>query len=69
MLFVKGWDAELCEHDYVFKNKDVHSFEIDVFDHNGSSVYYVHGTNICLKCEDELDAFVEMSNKLYRNRD
>ena len=69
MLFAKGWNAELREHDYVFKNKDVHSFEIDVFNHNRTSAYHVHGTNICLKYEDELDAFLEMSNKLYRNRD
>ena len=56
-------------HDYVFKHKDVYGFEIAAYDRNGTSVYYVNGTNICLKYEDELDAFLEMSNKLYRNRD
>ena len=69
LLFAKGWNAELREHDYVFKHKDVCGFEIDVFDHQGTLVYYVHGTNIRLKYEEELDAFVEMTNKLYRNRD
>ena len=56
-------------HDYVFKHKDVCGFEIAAYNHNGTSVYYVHGTNICLRYEEELDAFVEMTNKLYRNRD
>ena len=69
MLFAKGWETEMSAHDYVFKHKDVHGFEIDVFDHNGTLVYYVHGTNIRLKYEDDLDAFVEMSNKRDRNRD
>ena len=69
MMFAKGWMTELCEHDCVFKHKDVRSFEIDAYDHNGTSVYYVHGTNIRLKYEDDLDTFVEMSNKLDRNRD
>ena len=69
LLFAKGWNAEMSGHDYVFKHKGVHGFEIDVYDHNGTSVYYVHGTNIRLKYEEELDAFVEMTNKLYRNRD
>ena len=69
MLFAKGWNAEMSGLDYVFKHKDVHGFEIETFDHNGTSVYYVHGTNIRLKYEDDLDAFVEMSNKLDRNRD
>ena len=69
MLFAKGWKSELNGHDYVFKHKDVHGFEIAAYDYNGTSVYYVHGTNICLKYEEELDTFVEMTNKLYRNRD
>ena len=69
LLFAKGWTAEMSGLDYVFKHKDVRSFGIESFDHNGTSVYYVHGTNIRLKCEDDLDAFVEMSNKLDRNRD
>ena len=69
LLFAKGWNAEMSGIDYVFKHKDVRSFEIDAYDHNGTSVYYVHGTNIRLKYEDDLDAFVEMSNKLDRNRD
>ena len=59
----------MSEHNYVFKHKDVCGFEIDVFDHQGTLVYYVHGTNIRLKYEEELDAYVEMTNKLYRNRD
>ena len=69
LLFAKGWNAEMSGLDYVFKHKDVHGFEIDAYDHNGTSVYYVHGTNIRLKYEDDLDAFVEMSNKLDRNCD
>ena len=69
LLFAKGWTAEMSGLDYVFKHKDVCSFEIESFDHNGTSVYYVHGTNIRLKYEDDLDTFVEMSNKLDRNRD
>ena len=69
LLFAKGWTTEMSEHDYVFKHKDVHDFEIDAYDHHGTLVYYVHGTNICLKYEEDLDAFVEMSNKLDRNRD
>ena len=69
LLFAKDWNAEMSGLDYVFKHKDVHGFEIETFDHNGTSVYYVHGTNIRLKYEDDLDAFVEMSNKLDRNRD
>ena len=69
MLFAKGWNAEMRGPDYVFKHKDVCGFEIAAYDRNGTSVYYVHGTNICLKYEEDLDAFVEMSNKLYRNRD
>ena len=69
MLFAKGWKSEVCGHDYVFKHKDVYGFEIEAYDHNGTSVYYVHGTNICLKYEEDLDAFVEMSNKLDRNCD
>ena len=59
----------MSEHNYVFKHNDAHGFEIESYDHNGTSVYYVHGTNICLRYEEELDAFVEMTNKLYRNRD
>ena len=69
MLFAKGWKGEMSEHNYVFKHNDVQGFEIDAYDHNGTSVYYVHGTNIRLKYEEELDAFVEMTNKLYRNHD
>ena len=69
LLFAKGWNAEMSGLDYVFKHKDVHGFEIETFDHNGTSFYYVHRTNIRLKYEDDLDAFVEMSNKLDRNRD
>ena len=69
MLFAKGWKSEMSGHDYVFKHKDVCGFEIDAYDHNGILIYYVHGTNIRLKYEEELDAFVEMTNKLYRNRD
>ena len=69
LLFAKGWKTEMSGHDYVFKHKDVHGFEIDVFDHNGTLIYYVHGTNICLKYEEDLDAFVEMANKLDRNSD
>ena len=69
LLFAKGWNAEMSGLDYVFKHNDVRSFGIESFDHNGTSVYYVHGTNIRLKYEEELDAFVEMTNKLYRNRD
>ena len=64
MLFAKGWKSGMSGHNYVFKHKDVYGFEIVAYDRNGTSVYYVHGTNICLKYEDELDAFVEMSNKL-----
>ena len=56
-------------HDYVFKHNDIQGFEIDAYDHNGILVYYVHGTNICLKYEEDLEAFVEMANKLDRNRD
>ena len=52
LLFAKGWNAEMSGIDYVFKHKDVRSFEIDAYDHNGTSVYYVHGTNICLKYEE-----------------
>ena len=69
MLFAKGWKSEMCGHDYVFKHKDVYGFEIDVYDHNGTSVYYVHGTNICLKYEEDLNSFVELSNKLDKNCD
>ena len=69
LLFAKGWTAEMSGLDYVFKHKDVRSFGIEAFDHNGTSVYYVHGTNIRLKYEDDLDAFVEMSNKLDRKCD
>ena len=69
LLFAKGWKSEMSGHDYVFKHKDVYGFEIAAYDRNGTSVYYVHGTNIRLKYEDDLDAFVEMSNKLDRNRD
>ena len=69
LLFAKGWKSEMSGHDYVFEHKDVCGFEIDAYDHNGILVYYVHGTNIRLKYEEELDAFVEMTNKLYRNRD
>ena len=69
MLFAKGWKTEMSGHDYVFKHKDVQGFEIDAYEHNGTSVCYVHGTNICLKYEDDLDTFVEMANKLDRNRD
>ena len=69
MLFAKGWKSEMSGHDYVFEHKDVCGFEIDAYDHNGILIYYVHGTNIRLKYEEELDAFVEMTNKLYRNRD
>lgn len=69
MLFAKGWKTEMSNHDYVFKHKDVYGFEIDVYDHQGTLVYYVHGTNLRLKYEDDLDTFVEMSNKLDRNRD
>ena len=69
LLFAKGWTAEMSGLDYVFKHKVVRNFGIESFDHNGTSVYYVHGTNIRLKYEDDLDAFVEMSNKLDRNRD
>ena len=69
LLFAKGWKTEMNEHDYVFKHNDVHGFEIDAYDHHGTLVYYVHGTNICLKYEEDLDTFVEMSNKLDRNRD
>ena len=65
MLFAKGWKGELnSDGDYVFKHNDVYGFEISVYDYHGTSVYYIYGTNICLKYEDELDAFVEMSNKL-----
>ena len=69
MLFAKGWKSELNGHDYVFKHKDVCGFEIAAYDYNGTSVYYVHGTNICLRYEEELDTFIEMTNKFYRNRD
>ena len=69
LLFAKGWKSEMSGHDYVFKHKDVCGFEIDAYDHNGILVYYVHGTNIRLKYEEELDAFVEMTNKLDINRD
>ena len=69
MLFAKGWKSEMSGHDYVFKHKDVYGFEIAAYDRNGTSVYYVHGTNICLKYEEDLDAFVELSNKLDRNCD
>ena len=69
MLFAKGWQTEMSGHDYVFKHKDVDGFKIAAYDHNGTSVYYVHGTNICLKYEEGLDAFVEMSNKLDINCD
>ena len=69
LLFAKGWNAEMSGHDYVFKHKDVYGFEIAAYDRNGTSVYYVHGTNICLKYEDDLDTFVEMTNKLDRNCD
>ena len=69
MLFAKGWETEMSGHDCVFKHKDVHGFEIEAYDHHGTSVYYVHGTNICLRYEEELDTFIEMTNKLYRNRD
>ena len=70
MLFTKGWKGELnSDGDYVFKHNDVYGFKIVAYDHLGTSVYYVHGTNICLKYEDELDAFVEMSKKLDINGD
>ena len=69
MLFAKGWNDEMNGYVYVFKHKDVCGFEIAAYNHNGTSVYYVHGTNICLKYEEDLDAFVEMSNKLDRNCD
>ena len=69
MLFANGRQTERSGHDYVFKHKDVYGFEIAAYDRNGTSVYYVHGTNICLKYEEDLDSFVEMSNKLDRNCD
>ena len=69
MLFAKGWKSEMSGHVYVFKHKDVCGFEIAAYNHNGTSVYYVHGTNICLKYEEDLDAFVELSNKLDKNCD
>lgn len=69
MLFAKGWETEMSGHDYVFKHNDVHGFEIDAYDHHGALVYYVHGTNLRLKYEEDLDTFVEMANKLDRNRD
>ena len=69
LLFAKGWNAEMSGIDYVFKHKDVYGFEIAAYDYNGTSVYYVHGTNICLKYEEDLNSFVELSNKLDRNCD
>ena len=69
MLFAKGWKSELNGHYYVFKHKDVHGFEIAAYDRNGTSVYYVHGTNICLKYEEDLNSFVELTNKFVRNCD
>ena len=69
MLFAKGWQTEMSGHDYVFKHKDVYGFDIAAYDRNGASVYYVHGTNICLKYEEDLNSFIELSNKLDRNCD
>ena len=66
MLFAKGWETEMSGHDYVFKHKDVYGFEIAAYDRNGTSVYYVHGTNICLKYEEDLNSFVELTNKFVR---
>ena len=67
MLFAKGWESEMSGHVYVFKHKDVCGFEIAAYNHNGTSVYYVHGTNICLKYEEDLNSFVELTNKFVRN--
>ena len=69
MLFAKGWETEMSGHDCVFKHKDVYGFEIAAYDRNGTSVYYVHGTNICLKYEEDLNSFVELTNKFVRNCD